>query len=248
MADDLLGLTALRATAARCAELGRILGDSPDRTETYEGTDETAAVRAVVVADGTVTEVRVERDWRRRMHRNALTAAVLTAIDVADAARLRAWAERVGPSSDAVMRSVAPPDATPTAPTGPPVELSADRAARTFATVADLMDLTRRAGDELRAGANEPVAGSGTSGGGHVTVRITGKRVVRIEFDDETNWDVVASVGEIESELVDALRAGYRAVAAAQERNPLGAALAELRSLTADPRKLAELLFDGPGS
>lgn len=246
MADDLLGLAALRTTVARFDELGRVLGESPDGTSTYEGTDATGAVRAVVDQDGVVTEVRLDRRWRSEMHRNTLADAVLTAIDAAGGARLAAWAERVGPAADSVLRSGEPPAATPVAPAVRPADLSPDRHDRDFATVNLLMNLVERADVELRVGGDNPAAGSvtGTSGGGHVTVRFTGMRVAGVEFDDETNWTVVASHGEIESELADALRNCYRAAVAA-EREPAGAALAELRALTADPRKLVELLFDG---
>jgi len=208
----------------------------PDQGPGYEGTDGTGAVRALVDPYGVVIDVRLARDWRKKMHRNELGAAVLAAIDSAGAARVSSWVVRAAAAVDTGLNP-----ATAAAPR--------DRAPVEFRPVLGvahrLLHLVDRVDGELRSTLRNPTPTSvtGASAGGHITIRFTGRQVVGVDIDAETNWTVVANHPEIESELADALNSGYIAVTKAERSAAEGAATAELWALTADPRQFVDELF-----
>jgi hypothetical protein len=198
----------------------------------YEGTDPSGAVRALADPYGVVTEVRLARDWRTKMHRNELGTAVLAAIDAAGVARVSAWAERAAGAAR-TMR-----------------DLDAGGRRRRLVELAPnlgaahrLLHLVDRVDGELADVPRTPEAATGASGGGHVTVRLNGRQVVGVDVDTESNWTVVANHREIENELADALNRGYTAVMRAERTARAGTATAELWALTANPQRFVDELF-----
>ncbi len=234
MPEDPLGLAKLRQIGARAGTVARILDEAPVAAS-FEGEDETGAVRAVVDQSGMVTEVRLAKDWRRKMHRNDLGAMVLAAIDAAGGKALSAEAERIVGAVNAAGTFPESP-----ATDRPPAEFAPD-----LGVGKRLRYLVDRASGEQSAVARNatPASVVGTSGGGHVTILFSGTQVVGVDIEDheESNWTVMANAAEIESELADALRHGYAAAAA---RNVEHAdATAELWTLTADARAFVDELF-----
>lgn len=227
MPEDPLDLAELRRIAA-----GNFAGVLDQAPASFDGEDETGAVRVVVDQSGTVTEVRVVRGWHRKMHRNDLGAAVLAAITVAGGKAMVADAERIVAAVNASSGS--PAAATDRSPVAFTPDLGVVKRA--------LYLVDRVKGEQAAVERNAtPGRTTGASSGGHVRVRFSGTRVVGVQVDDETNWTVVASPSEIESEITDALRNGYAAAAARNVEQT--DATTELLALTADPRSFADELF-----
>lgn len=237
------GFEALHQLRGEAERMSRVLGATPDPDVTFEGLDETEAVTAVVDMDGTVTEVRLERDWYDKVDARKLGAAVVEAVDAAGVARLTGWAEKVAEAQE--NEPPGPAVATPIAPSAPfEINPSGEM-------IDQLLYLLHRAGSEAQAEAKTAAAAAqarprpvkGRSAGGHVTVALDGKRVAEVQVETDTRWIGTANNLEIASELRDAFTAAYANAAEAAPRRRSDSAIAELASLTADPQEFVAKLF-----
>jgi hypothetical protein len=176
--------------------------------------DDLAAVTVTPTAD--VVSVRLGGAWRQS---RGLSAAVVTA---ANAATMRAVAWQVEhPPTERALAGT--PDETP---------ITAAEALRLIDAVsADVATFTQRVAEII----DRPVVAE--SAGGHVRASARAGQVVDLAVDP--GWTAGARVSEVESELLDALRALRTRCAPGELANgPESEAITTLTALLADPNAM----------
>lgn len=193
-----------------------------------EGHDRTRTVQAVVDATGQVVDFRIAREWRRGIDSRNLGSVVLEAVRTALAAQLSARGNQVPNARE--LSTVRPARVSPS-----PVALR---------HVLSVLAQARKAHD---GAAREPAEGHRAGGFvtvGFVTVSLVGMRIVGITTESRRN----ANNMEVAGELRRAFQAAYATVRSAENHARSSGALAELRSLMADPQEFVRTLFGGcPG-
>jgi DNA-binding protein YbaB len=237
------GFSALHSLRGEAERTSKVLGAGDDPTATYEGQDETESVTAVVDGTGTVTDIRLEREWYDALDTRRLGGAVVEAVDAAGVARLTGWAEKVAEAEEREP-AAEPADAEPASREPFEINPSGEMIDR-------LLSLLHRVGAEADAEAKAAEAHAklrrrpvkGRSAGGHVTVAMDGEKVVEVQVETDTRWIGTANHLEIASELRDAFTVAYANVAEAAPRRRSDSAIEELAALTADPQEFVAKLF-----
>jgi DNA-binding protein YbaB len=241
------GFSALHQLRGEAERMSKVLGAGDDPTATYEGRDETESVTAVVDGTGTVTDIRLEREWYDTLDTRKLGAAVVEAVNAAGVAQVTGWAEKVAEAEQHEPAATSTAEAAADEPAArEPFEINPSGE-----TVERLLSLLHRVGAEAEAEAKAAEAHAnmrrrpvkGRSAGGHVTVAMDGKRVVDVQVETDTRWIGTANHLEVASELRDAFAVAYANVAEAAPRRRSDSAIEELAALTADPREFVAKLF-----
>lgn len=184
----------------------------------FEGTDDTGAVRAFVDDRGTVLDFEVAADWRRTLDSRRLGEAVQQAVLAAGMAGVGGWADRMAAvKQDPVIE---PPSGAIN-----PSQSAAQHA----------LSLLERARRERAAGTTRPSERvEGRSAGGHVTVTMVDGRLVEVAVASRWNGGHLEVAGELRS-------AFHAAARTAPICEP--SAAAEIAALTADPREFLASMF-----
>ena len=197
----------------------------------YEGHDQTETVHVVLDGAASVTDVRVARGWQAKVDSRRFGQVVLEAVEAAGKAQLAAVAGQWVHNQDIVDE--------PEPAAVEPIEINPSRA-----TMDHLLNLLDRADSAIHAlTAERPTpTTTGRSAGGHVTVSLTGQRVV--DVDMERRWVGVANNLEIAGELRSAFASAYTAAAEAKRlASPPSGPIAELKAMTNDPNEFIANLF-----
>ena len=189
--------------------------------EGLAGRDGDSVVTVTVSPEGEVRQVKLAEDWKSKVAPRGLHANVLTA---ANAATIEALVQRAREVQEN------PP---PRPPAG------ADETPLTAQDVLRLEDAVRGELDQLST--RMSAAGTGVvtaeSSGGHVSGSAQSGRYLGLDLD--ATWASIARNAEVESELLDVLRALHRRSAPSDfAPQPQGPAYTELMGLLADPARL----------
>lgn len=202
-----------------------------------KGWDGARAVRVTVDNSGGIVDVEVGLSWRDVVAPTELGAAVVEAVNAAEAERMDAW-ERATKATEAEPEPRTPDFADlPKASPSDPAVLESTRALYYLA-----MDAIDRLSEVSRTIGEEPAETvRGQSADKRVTITADKGRVVDVEFDE--SWLSQAPAVEISRHL----RAAFDAVAQAGPRHAAAEALdnptiREFREATADPGELLRRL------
>ncbi len=211
------------------------VGQDPDAR--HQGRDGTGMVRVTVGGDGRVTDVELDRGWRRTVGPLGLGTAVLEAVGDASMRRLAAWGEAVanGPAPAVVSSGVNRGRGAPARPTGGAADRRAvqEVVALLEGIEADLEELDRRIDRRVQ---QQVVGHSPThqvkarvGGGGQVTG-------VEVEhrFADKTDDRGIIR------ELKGAFHAAYERAGSLGSDVLLDGRLAQLHALGTDPSSLLD--------
>jgi DNA-binding protein YbaB len=243
-------------TSESVDRLGRIRDDLDVDAQRFEraqarlgalqAADTTGVVRVQTDADGLVTRVDVDAQWREHLTAESLAGAVLDAYTNTVAERSRLWAESLADDT-------APAPAPRPAPS-PGSSVAAQLKARILAAGGDDVDVHETVArltalvDELDRSLDEgllqadQLAGlehEGASSARHVRARVSGGgALVGVAYNEA--WLTQAHPFNIGRETTEAIHAALRALVASQEteRRPMDALL----RLAQDPSALAEYL------
>ncbi|GIG89599.1 YbaB/EbfC family nucleoid-associated protein [Plantactinospora endophytica] len=222
--------------------------DGSDITGT--GADESGLVRVWLDGSGQLGRVEIGRNWWRDLGPELLSASILEALDRAIGDRLAAWSVRVAEREAGEPPADWQPPAHRRSDSDSPerrgheqVAGGGDRAGE----VAQVLDLLRDAMSELDGyrqqvddQARQQVLGS--SGGGRVTVALTGGQVTQLEIS--LRWLREQPTGQsVAEEVRAACQDGYQRhsqqAAALSASSP---AIAQVRDLAAHPMTLLRRL------
>jgi hypothetical protein len=207
--------------------LQSLLGPLAGSAGPVEGNDGTYTVLVTLAADGAVSSIQVDEDWKRKVRPEALGSAIMAAYNAAVAQQVRAWTialtesdwearadqlrERIDAESDATAEAEPPAAESPR-------DLSQVRARSSEAIAADLsvaLDGLGAVGDE-----SAEVTGTGAVGLGKLTITIAAHRLVSCVV--EPVWAMQRTGGELTEALGTALSAARADLAEAAARGPSG--------------------------
>lgn len=202
--------------------------ESNSDTEIISGQDPDSVVTVNVSPRADVVSVTLAPDWKRAVDPRGLHTSVLAA---ANAATMQALAWQV----EDIERN---PPPMPRFGAG-----QADSADESPLSTEDMLRLTNEVAVELERFSQQASAFidrqiSAESAGGHVQGSAKNGQVLEVSID--ANWAAAARNPEIESELVEVLRALHdRSTPGELANGPQGSAIAEIMGLLYDPERLA---------
>jgi DNA-binding protein YbaB len=196
--------------------------------DTVVGEDADRVVTVTVTRSADVVSVKLAANWQRLVDPRGLHFSVLAAVNNATMQALAAQVEET-------ERNPAVPETAGTEQH----PAASDDSRLTKEDVARLMDAVSTELDQfsrqLAAVVDRPARVE--SAGGHVTGSSLRGQVLEVSIDPA--WAGMARSSEIESELVEVLRALHSAGAPGELANgPQGSAIAELNALASDPQRL----------
>jgi DNA-binding protein YbaB len=239
-AFDLEGLIRIQREAQRItSELTR-LGAAPAQTD---GWDSRRAVRVTVDGSGRVVDAELGLSWRDILEPAELGAAVVEAVDTAEADRMDAWKRATPQAADPADAGHGIPDLSDAGGPGRFRSLSdpavQESTRELYYLAMDAIDRLGEAGRAMDQATTDPVRGH--SPDRLVTVTVDGGRVTAVDFDQ--SWLSKAPAVEITRRL----RAAFEAAAQAGPESAAVKALddssiRELREVSADPQELLRRL------
>jgi DNA-binding protein YbaB len=196
------------------------------------GEDADRVVTVAVTRAAEVVSVTLSSNWRRQVDPRGLHSSVLAAMNNATMQALAVQVEEM--------------ERNPVVPTFPgtsPSSAASDDSPLTKEDVSRLMDaVTTELGaftQQMSVVMDHPV--NVESAGGHVGGSSLRGQVLEVSID--ATWAATARSSEIESELVEMLRAlHHAAVPEGLTTGPQGSAIAELNALASDPQRLLRRL------
>jgi DNA-binding protein YbaB len=201
------------------------IAPGPELTASFEGTDQSGAVKVAAGPDGRLKDLTLNRAWSRKLTAAELGPAVLEALQDAAVRRLQAWGETVaGAPARAEATDMVVGKTRPAAPrraqrrftpkpfpvVGPPGDPSTPEAQEAAAELFDLLDGLASALADLKSTIEQrtTMEVAGRSVGGRAVVRLRGGVPAEITLDER--WLVMADTADITRHISDAFAAAYK--------------------------------------